>query len=72
MRTRFDVIPNGGEWELRREEQLVSSHGRKDDAVQAGRKAARADQPSQLVVRGEDGKIQDESTYTDDPYPPEG
>ena len=71
-RTRYDVTPNAGKWQLRRDQKVVSTHERQDDAVAAGRDAARSDQPSQLVVHGADGKIQDESTYQNDPFPPKG
>lgn len=65
MRTRFDVTPNEGKWELRRNDHRLSAHERQDDAIEAGRSAARSEQPSQLVVHGRDGKIRDEFSYED-------
>jgi Uncharacterized protein conserved in bacteria (DUF2188) len=71
-RTRYAVLPAGDQWELRKGDKKMSLHDRQADAVKAGRKAAAGDKPSQLVVHGADGRIQDESTYRDDPYPPKG
>jgi hypothetical protein len=72
MRTRFDVSPSEGKWELRRNDHRLNTFDRQDDAIKAGREEAKAAQPSQLVVHGTDGKIRDEWTYQDDPYPPAG
>jgi hypothetical protein len=33
---------------------------------------SRTEFPSQLVIHNADGKIEDEATYLDDPYPPSG
>jgi hypothetical protein len=69
----FHVVPQGSSWEV----LLVGSdsrsqHDTKEAAVEEGRRTARADQPSQLVIHHSDGTIEDESTYQDDPYPPPG
>ncbi len=65
MRTRFDVAPSQGKWELRRNDHRLSVFDRQDDAIKAGRDEAKAEQPSHLVVHGTDGKIRDEWTYQD-------
>jgi hypothetical protein len=71
-RTVYRVLPHEGSWQLRRDDAVVSDYERKQDAVDRGRKTARGDQPSQLVVHDRDGRIEHESTYQDDPFPPQG
>ena len=71
-RTRYRVVPNGGTWQLRREQTPLSNHTFKTDAVEAGRRVAKANQPSQLIVHKADGTIETEYTYGGDPYPPGG
>jgi hypothetical protein len=44
----------------------------KDDAITAGVKVAKANQPSSLKICRKDGTIEDERTYGNDPYPPRG
>ncbi|MFE0473236.1 DUF2188 domain-containing protein [Streptomyces sp. NPDC058947] len=65
-------MPNGGTWQLRREQTPLSNHTYKTDAVDAGRRAARANPPSQLIIHKADGTIETEYTYEGDPYPPKG
>ncbi|MFI2353050.1 DUF2188 domain-containing protein [Streptomyces sp. NPDC019443] len=71
-RTKYRVLPNRGDWVLRREQTLLSTHTHKSDAVKEGQRRASADRPSQLVVHKADGTIEYEYTYGDDPYPPQG
>ncbi|MET7499563.1 DUF2188 domain-containing protein [Streptomyces microflavus] len=71
-RTRYRVVPNGSVWQLRREQASLSNHSIKADAVDAGRRVAKANQPSQLIVHKADGTIEAEYTYGGDPYPPQG
>jgi Uncharacterized protein conserved in bacteria (DUF2188) len=71
-RTQFHVVPKSGTWQLQRDGQPVASFDTKDNALTEGRKQARANQPSQLIVHTADGKIEDEATYQDDPHPPAG
>lgn len=59
-------------WHVRYEGSTLSTHVVKSDAVSAGQKVAKANQPSQLVVHRQDGTIEYEYTYGDDPYPPKG
>jgi hypothetical protein len=45
----------------------------KDPAVDAGRSIAKnAPQGGQLIIKKENGRIQEERTYKNDPYPPKG
>lgn len=49
--------------------QLYST---KINAVRNARKLAERNRPAQVYVHDKEGKISDESTYGNDPYPPEG
>lgn len=71
-RNRYDVVPNGTNWSVKHEGRVLSTHVLKTEAVDAGVKVARANQPSQLVIHRADGTIEDERTYGGDPYPPPG
>lgn len=73
-RTIYDVSPDGDEWVVKKREASRAS-GRfstKSAAVARGRELAKANRPSQLVVRRGDGTIETEYTYGDDPFPPRG
>ena len=59
-------------WHVRHAGSTLSRHVIKSDAVEAGQKVAKANRPSQLVVHRQDGTIEYEYTYDDDPYPPPG
>ncbi|WP_328748624.1 DUF2188 domain-containing protein [Streptomyces sp. NBC_00285] len=71
-RTTYRVLPNRGDWILRREQTLLASHTIKSELVKEGQRRASNDQPSKLVVHKADGTIEYEYTYGDDPYPPQG
>jgi len=69
----YRVVPNSGAWKLTGPNGgTLSNHVTKPPAVTAGQTAAKANQPSQLVVHKADGTIDYEYTYGDDPYPPRG
>jgi hypothetical protein len=59
-------------WRVRHEGTTLSSHMTKEAAIDAGRKVAQANRPSQLVVHRMDGTIEIEWTYGNDPFPPRG
>lgn len=71
-RNVYRVLPASGTWELRGPHGTLSQHITKQPAIEAGQKAAKADQPSQLVVHLANGQIEFEWTYGNDPYPPSG
>ncbi|MGW4370768.1 DUF2188 domain-containing protein [Nocardia takedensis] len=71
-RNRYWVVPSGSTWAVKFEQSVLSTHYLKSEAVTAGQKAAKANQPSQLTVLKQNGDIEYESTYGDDPYPPKG
>lgn len=69
-----DVSPNRreGGWDVKQGKEVLSHHTKKDNAVQAGRKDAKEAELGQLRIRREDGTIQTEHTYGQDPHPPKG
>jgi hypothetical protein len=74
QRKSYHVVPDGEGWAVRFENNRVSlAHVEdKGEAVRRAREIARAEGHCQLLVHGLDGRIQDESTDADDPYPPAG
>ena len=74
-RERYYVNPReDGKWEVSRDGGRKASAvtETKSEAVSRGAKIARNRGHSQLVIRRKDGTFQDERTYDNDPYPPEG
>lgn len=73
-RTTYHVTPSDDQWQVvKQDAQRASSlHRTKKEAVAEGRRIAAENKPSQLVIHGQDGKIQEESTYGSDPYLPAG
>ncbi len=61
---------NGG-WDVRRggSERSSGHFDIKDDAVDAGREISR-NQGTELVIHGEDGRIQQSDSHGHDPNPP--
>ncbi|WP_053202669.1 DUF2188 domain-containing protein [Jiangella muralis] len=59
-------------WKVRHNQNTVSAHAVKTDAVTAGVKVAKSNAPSTLKICRIDGTIEDERTYEDDPFPPRG
>jgi hypothetical protein len=74
QRTIIDVSPDGDRWKVQERGRSSASarHDSKEDAVEDARNLAKDKQPSQVVIRKEDGTIEEERTYQDDPFPPEG
>lgn len=73
-RTIYEVYPSGEKWAVKRRgtERADSTWDTKKEAVDRGVELAKANQPSQLVIKRRDGTIEEERTYGDDPYPPKG
>lgn len=76
-RIRFEVLPAGdGSWDLTRDSVVLGNFPVKSLAIEHGMASARSvwsrGQPSQLLIKGRDGRIQDERTYGEDPHPPVG
>ncbi|APU12253.1 MULTISPECIES: DUF2188 domain-containing protein [Actinoalloteichus] len=72
QRKRYNVVPHGADWQVKRGGRVLSDHHLKTAAVHEGVRAARADQDSQLLIRRRNGTIQDNRTYGHDPFPPRG
>jgi len=64
---RFEVKPNASQWGVTDGANVVATAGTKAEAVklaaQKARAAASPERPTQLFVRGKDGRIQEERTY---------
>lgn len=68
----YRVLPNGTQWQVKHDGRVLSNHYTKQVAVDEGRRVAKANEPSQLVIHKADGTIETEYTYGNDPYPPRG
>lgn len=70
-RKRFDVVPKGEKWDVTSGGEVVSSHRTKqvavDSAAQKGRGVERRGGEAQVVIHKQDGVIQSERTYGNDP-----
>lgn len=51
------------QWEIWEGDNLLEEHRTKDPAVMIGRIYAKDAEPSQLVIKGKNGRIQSERTY---------
>lgn len=66
----YDVSPDGeGGWDVKRRgnERATGNFDNKDEAIDSARGHAKGGTEGQIVIRGQDGKIQREHTYGDDP-----
>lgn len=61
--------PNGKGWVNQVDGVVVSTHRRKDTAVDAGRDTARAKR-GEHVIHNKDGQIARANSYGNDPMPP--
>ncbi len=68
-RTTYHVTKDGDTWKVKRRcaERASSRHDTKKAAVDRAREIAKNQMPSQIIVHKEDGVIQTEYTYGDDP-----
>jgi hypothetical protein len=71
-RIRYDVVPDGDGWKITMPPPNPSNCATKEAAVAAAVAMARGHQPSQVLIHRADGTIEDERTYQDDPFPPQG
>jgi hypothetical protein len=72
-RKRYDVSPSGDDWVVTTGGTTVRRYDTKQPAVdEAVRRAKGHDGDAQVVIKRQDGTIQDERTYGHDPYPPRG
>jgi uncharacterized protein YdaT len=65
--------PRAG-WQVKGEQaqRATSTHPTKNEAVVRARELASHRKLAQVIVHKQDGTIQTEYTYGQDPYPPEG
>lgn len=74
-RKTYHVTTNDdGGWNVKAENasRASSSHDKKADAIDRAKELAKAQPLGQVVIHGQDGRIQTEHTYGHDPYPPRG
>jgi hypothetical protein len=74
-RRTYHVTPGpDGAWRVKAEgaSRASSTHDKKTDAVQNAKKPAKMQPLDQVVIHGQDGKIQTEHTYRKDLYLPKG
>lgn len=74
-RKTYHVAPDGnGDWKVKGEGNSRASgvHANKTDAVGQAKNLAKAQPLGQVIIHGQDGKIQTEYTYGKDPFPPKG
>ncbi|AVT29358.1 hypothetical protein C6361_07490 [Plantactinospora sp. BC1] len=71
-RAQYHVIPEIDCWKVERDSAVVGRYGSKENAIVAGRRVARANPPSRLVVHRPFGQVEMEHTYQHDPLPPLG
>lgn len=70
---RHHIVPHENGWAVRREGHDRASvvTETKEQAVERGREIAERERGA-IVIHGENGRIQEERTYGDDPFPPRG
>ena len=70
------VSPNNkrGGWDVKKQgAKRASKHfGTKKPAIQHGKNIAKSSELGQLKIQKQNGKMQTEYTYGDDPHPPKG
>jgi hypothetical protein len=73
-RNVYHVTYNNNQWEVNKVGNDKSSrvHDTKKEAVDSAKQLAKNQEPSQIVIHKKDGKIQEERTYSKDPFPPKG
>lgn len=76
MRKKYHITPNKklGGWKIKKQDSNKASKlaRTKEEAIKIGKKIAKSEQPSQLIIHKKDGTIQTEYTYRKDPHPPKG
>ncbi len=73
-RRTYEVNPKGKEWTVKERgaQRAVGTFDNKAEAVERAKEVAKNQANSQVVVKKQDGTIQTEYTYGNDPYPPKG
>ncbi len=72
----FELTKNrqNDNWQLKRrgDENPIATYQNKSDAKKDAPTTTRNWGGDQLIIKGENGRIQEERTYKKDPYPPKG
>lgn len=71
----YHITPNPqGGWRvgLEKAARASSLKDTKDEAVNRAKELAKSNPLSQVVIHGQNGRIQTEYTYGNDPHPPDG
>jgi hypothetical protein len=68
----YHIVPNSGQekdWKIKEEkvDEPIGLFSNKEEAIEKAKEIAKANEPSQIIVHREDGQIQTEYTYGDDP-----
>lgn len=74
-RAVYHVTMHEGKWVVKRQhapDGEFDAFETKDEAIERARTKAHRVLPSQVVVHRADGTIENEFTYGNDPYPPQG
>lgn len=73
-RRKIHVVPNGNKWEVKQEGKStpISSHNLKERAIENGKSQAKNAELGQILIHGQNGKIQTEHTYGKDPKSTKG
>lgn len=74
-RATYHVVPHkDGDWRIQREGATRASSlaPTQTEAVERARELAQKNPLGQVVIHRRDGRIREEHTYGEDPYPPEG
>ena len=68
-RTVYHIVPTDKGWSLERQGDNSDwrFYATKREAVQEGRQIAASQEPAQLIIHDERGRIEEERTYGDDP-----
>lgn len=71
-RTSYYVTNYQGQWHVKVGDNRYGPYRTQADAIAQARAWATANQPSQILVQGADGRFRTEWTYGNDPFPPRG
>jgi len=68
----YHIVPNPGQekdWKIKEEnvDEPLGLFSNKEEAIEKAKEMAKANEPSQIIIHREDGQIQTEYTYGDDP-----
>jgi hypothetical protein len=64
-RTRFEVVPEGGQWIVREGKKATPPLDTMDLAVSAATRRAQESAPSEVVIVHEDGSVEEARTFGD-------